>query len=59
LEQGDEIEIEVGDLGDKITLIDVTKKKEISLIPLMDEREKILVKNGGALPFVKRKRFGS
>jgi aconitate hydratase len=58
LEQGDEIEIEVGKLGDKITLIDVTKKKEISLIPLLDEREKILVKNGGALPFVKRKKSG-
>jgi aconitate hydratase len=59
LEQGDEVEIEVGNLGDKITLINRTKKKEISLIPLLDEREKILVKNGGALPFVKRKRFGS
>jgi aconitate hydratase len=56
LEQGDEIEIEVGDLEDKVTLIDVTKKKEIPLIPLLDEREKILVRNGGALPFVKGKR---
>jgi aconitate hydratase len=56
LEQGDEIEIEVGDLGDKVTLINKTKKKEISLIPLLDEREKILVRNGGALPFVKGKR---
>jgi len=59
LEQGDEIEIEVGDLGDKVTLINKTKKKEIPLIPLLDEREKILVRNGGALPFVKRKGFGS
>jgi aconitate hydratase len=55
LEQGDEIEIEVGDLGDKVTLINKTKKKEIPLIPLLDEREKILVRNGGALPFVKGK----
>jgi hypothetical protein len=59
LEQGDEIEIEVGDLGDKVTLIDVTKKKDIPLIPLLDEREKILVRKGGALSFVKGKRFGS
>jgi aconitate hydratase len=59
LEQGDEIEIEVGDLGDKVTLINRTKKKEIPLIPFLNQREKILVKNGGALPFVKRKGFGS
>jgi aconitate hydratase len=59
LEQGDEIEIEVGDLGEKVTLIDVTKKKKIPLIPVVDEREKILVRSGGALPFVKGKRSGS
>jgi aconitate hydratase len=56
LEQGDEIEIEVGDLGDRVTLTNVTKKKEIPLMALLDEREKILVKNGGALPFVKGKK---
>ena len=56
LEQGDEIEIAVGDLGEKVTLVNVTKKKEIPLIPLLDEREKTLVRNGGALPFVKGKR---
>jgi aconitate hydratase len=56
LEQGDEIEIEVGDLGDRVTLTNVTKKKEIPLMALLDEREKILVKNGGALPFVKSKK---
>ena len=56
LEQGDEIEIEVGDLGDKVALINRTKKKEIPLIPVVDEREKILVRSGGALPFVKGKR---
>jgi aconitate hydratase len=56
LEQGDEIEIEVRDLGDKVTLINKTKKKEIFLIPLLNEREKILVRNGGALSFVKGKR---
>jgi aconitate hydratase len=55
LEQGDEIEIAVGDLRDKVTLINVTKKKGIPLILLLDEREKILVKNGGALSFVKGK----
>jgi aconitate hydratase len=59
LERGDEIEIEVGDLGDKVTLVNVTKKKEIPLIPLLDEREKILVRSGGALPFVKGKRPGA
>ena len=58
LEQGDEIEIEVGDLGDKVTLVNVTKKKKISLIPLLDEREKILVRSGGALPLVKGKKSG-
>ncbi len=57
LEQGDEIEIEVGDLGDMVTLTNVTKKKRISLIPLLDEREKMLVRSGGALPFVKGKRL--
>ena len=57
LEQGDEIEIKVGDLGDYATLINLTKKKKIPLIPLVDEREKILVRNGGALPFVRGKRL--
>jgi aconitate hydratase len=59
LEQGDEIEIEVGDLGERVTLIDKTKKKEIPLIPFLNQREKILVRSGGALPFVKGKGFGS
>ncbi|HUL30891.1 MAG TPA: aconitate hydratase [Thermodesulfobacteriota bacterium] len=58
LEQGDEVEIKVGDLGDEAILIDRTKKKEIPLIPLLDEREKILVRNGGALSFVKGKKSG-
>jgi aconitate hydratase len=58
LDQGDEIEIEVGDLGEEVTLINVTKKKKIPLIPLVDEREKILLRNGGALPFVKGKGSG-
>jgi len=35
----------------------IIKKKKISLIPLLDDREKILVKSGGALPFVKGKRL--
>jgi aconitate hydratase len=56
LEPGDEIEIEVGDLGDHVTLIDLTKKRKIPLIPVVDEREKVLVRSGGALPFVKGKR---
>jgi hypothetical protein len=57
LEQGDEIEIEAGDLGDNVILTDLTKKKKIPLIPLLDDREKILVRSGGALPFVKGKRL--
>jgi aconitate hydratase len=58
LEQGDEIEIEVGNLRGKVTLINKTKKKEIPLILILDEREKILVRSGGALPFVKGKGSG-
>jgi aconitate hydratase len=58
LEQGDEVEIEVGELGDKVTLINKTKKTEIPLVPVVDEREKVLVRSGGALPFVKGKRSG-
>ncbi len=56
LGQGDEIEIAVGDLRNGMTLINLTKKKEIPLRSLLDEREKTLVRIGGALPFVKGKK---
>lgn len=56
VEEGDEIEIEVGDLGNTVTLINKTKNEKAILVVPLDEREKVLVKEGGALPFVKRKR---
>jgi aconitate hydratase len=56
VEEGDEIEIEVGDLGNTVTLINKTKNEKAILVVALDEREKVLVKEGGALPFVKRKR---
>jgi aconitate hydratase len=56
VKEGDEIEIEVGDLGNTVTLINKTKNEKAILVVALDEREKVLVKEGGALPFVKRKR---
>jgi aconitate hydratase len=56
IDQEDEIEIEVGDLGDNVTLVNKTKNRKIRLGLPLSEREKELVKNGGALSFVKRKR---
>ena len=55
IERGDEIEIEVGDLGSRVTLINKTKNKKISLIAPLSEREKIVLRKGGALPYVKEK----
>ncbi len=57
IEEGDEIEIEVGDLGDTVSLIDDTKHETIVLKVLVNEREKSLLQNGGALSYVKRKRL--
>ena len=56
VEQGDEIEIEVGDLGNTIPFVNKTKDENGLLVVNLNEREKDLVKAGGALPFVKRKR---
>jgi len=53
IEQGDEIDIELGELESTVVLIDKTKNKEISLTPVLNERERMIVKNGGALPYVK------
>jgi aconitate hydratase len=55
IERGDEIEIEVGDLRSRVTLINKTKNKKISLIAPLSEREKIVLRKGGALPYVKEK----
>ena len=56
IEEGDEIEIEVGDLGETISLINETKHETIVLKVLLNEREKSLLQNGGALSYVKGKR---
>jgi aconitate hydratase len=54
--QDDEIEIQVGDLRDTVTLINKTRDKTFPLIVPLNEREKELVKNGGALSYVKSKK---
>ena len=56
LNQDDEIEIEVGGLRDNIALIDKTRDKTVPLIVSLNEREREVVKNGGALSFVKSKK---
>jgi aconitate hydratase len=59
IEEGDEIEIHVGDLGETVSLINHTKHKTIVLKVLLNERERSLLQNGGALSYVKRKRSKS
>jgi aconitate hydratase len=62
ISQGDEIEIEVDGLGDTVTLVNRSGRagragnKMIPLVVPLNEREKELVKYGGALSYVKRKR---
>ena len=56
IEEGDEIEIEVGDLGETISLINETKHETIVLKVMLNDREKSLLQNGGALSYVKGKR---
>jgi len=61
IHQEDEIEIEVDGLESAVTLINLinkTRKKTIPLMVPLNEREKELVQNGGALSCVKRKRTG-
>ena len=55
LDQGDEIEIEVDDTRDNLTLYNKTKNRKISLAVPLNEREKELVNNGGALSYVRTK----
>jgi len=56
IEKGDEIEIKVGDLGNTVTLINKTMNKKILLTVSLDEREKVMIRCGGALPFVREKK---
>jgi len=56
ISQGDEIELEAGDLmADEITLMNRTKGKRVLLGLPLNERERRIVKAGGTLAFVKGK----
>lgn len=56
IEQGDELEIKVDDLkGNIVTLINKTKNKTILLTIYLSERERNILRFGGALPYVKHK----
>jgi aconitate hydratase len=59
LEQGDHIEMDVSDLGSPITLVNQTKNEKIDLMVPLNEREKSLVKSGGALSSVKKRSSSS
>jgi aconitate hydratase len=57
VDQGDELEIEVGDLKmTEVTLFNKTKKIEIPLLVPLNEREREIIKAGGTLGFVKEQR---
>ena len=56
IEQGDEIEIEAGDLGNTVTLVNKTRNKKIVLTVPLEEREKVILRGGGALPYARKKR---
>jgi len=57
VDQGDEIEIEVGDLkGTEVTLINKTKNVRIPLIVPLNEREREIMKAGGTLGFIRLRR---
>jgi aconitate hydratase len=56
IEKGDEIEIELGNLGNTVTLINKTMNKKILLTVSLDKREKVMIRCGGALPFVREKK---
>ena len=56
IEKGDEIEIKVGDLGNTVTLINKTTTKKLLLTVSLDEREKVMIRCGGALPFVRERK---
>ena len=56
VEQGDEIEIEAGELRNEIPFLNKTKKLKGVFLLNLNEREKDLVRAGGALPFVRAKK---
>jgi len=57
VDQGDELEIEVGGLKmTEVTLFNKTKKIEIPLLVPLNEREREIIKAGGTLGFVKEQR---
>jgi len=57
IDQGDEIQIAVGDLKDgTVTLLNKTKNQKILLTVALNEREREMIKFGGALSFVKQRR---
>ena len=57
VDQGDEIEIEVGDLKKtEMTLINKTKNVRIPLIVPLNDREREIMKSGGTLGFIREQR---
>jgi aconitate hydratase len=57
VDQGDEIEMEVGDLkGTEVTLINKTKNVRILLFVPLNEREREIMKAGGTLGFIRLRR---
>jgi aconitate hydratase len=58
VDQGDEIEMEVGDLkGTEVTLINKTKNVRIPLLVPLNEREREIMKAGGTLGFIREQRL--
>jgi aconitate hydratase len=54
--QGDEIEIEVGDLQEKtVNLVNKTKNERYALIVALDQREREIMKRGGTLAYLKER----
>lgn len=56
IDQGDEIEIDVDGLGHTVMLVDKTRDLKVQLFLSLDEREKAIIKQGGALALAKKKR---
>ncbi|MFB3885176.1 MAG: aconitate hydratase [Thermodesulfobacteriota bacterium] len=57
VDQGDQIEIEVGDLkGAEVMLINKTKNVKIPLLVPLNEREREIMKAGGTLGFIREQR---
>jgi aconitate hydratase len=52
--QGDEIQIEAGDLREKtVTVVNKTKNKKFAMVVALDEREREIMKTGGTLAYLK------